>query len=73
MSEKKQNARVISYITIPFVLAVPPFLGWFIGSWLDKKLDTDPYLMMLLIGVGFVSGFFEFYKMIKRYGFDDEK
>lgn len=56
------------YITIPFVLALPPIFGWFIGSWLDKKLDTDPYLMYLFILLGFVAGFREFYRILTRFG-----
>jgi len=68
--EDKQNpARQIGvYITIPFVLAVPPILGWFIGSWLDQILKTEPYLMYLFLVLGFVAGFRELYRIIKKFG-----
>lgn len=68
--EDKQNrARQIGvYITIPFVLAVPPILGWFIGNWLDQILKTGPYLMYLFLVLGFVAGFRELYRIIKKYG-----
>lgn len=55
-------------ITIPFVLAVPPALGWLIGSWLDKYFNTSPILMYLFIVLGFVAGFREVYRIIKRFG-----
>jgi ATP synthase protein I len=56
------------YLTIPFILAVPPILGWFIGSWLDAKLGTKPIFMFLLIVLGFIAAFRELYRIIKRYG-----
>lgn len=62
----KSIAQVGAYITIPFVLAIPPVLGWWIGSWLDKKLGTDPIFMYIFIALGFVAGFRELFRIIKR-------
>ncbi len=56
------------FITVPFLLAIPPVLGWLIGRWLDEKLHTQPYLMYLLIILGFVAGFRELYRIIKQFG-----
>lgn len=56
------------FITIPFVLAVPPVLGWLIGSWLDSVFNTQPVLMYVLIILGFVAGFREVYRIIKKFG-----
>lgn len=56
------------YLTIPFVLAVPPILGWLVGTWLDEKLHTKPYFMYFMILLGFAAAFREFYRIIKRYG-----
>ncbi len=66
--KQKLFKQLSAFITIPFVLAVPPVLGWFIGNWLDKKLNTEPYLMYFMIILGFVAGFKEMYRIIKRYG-----
>jgi ATP synthase protein I len=66
----KALRRFGAYITIPFVLAVPPVIGWFIGSWLDKMLGTEPYIMYTGLLLGFASGFLEFYKIIKKFGND---
>lgn len=57
-------------MTIPFVLAVPPILGWFIGKWLDEYFNTKPYGMYIFIILGFIAGFKEVYRLIKRYGND---
>ena len=55
-------------VTIPFVLAVPPIVGWAIGSWLDRLLSTAPVLMYLFIILGILAGAREFYRIVKRYG-----
>ena len=69
--DKQKRVRQIgAYITVPFVLAVPPVLGWFIGSWLDKKLGTGPYLMYLFLLIGFVAGFREVFRIVKKFGND---
>lgn len=73
MSDDDKNSlkQVFTFMTVPFVLGVPPVIGWLIGSFLDRKLGTDPYLMFFFIALGFASGFLEFYKMVKRFGSGD--
>lgn len=67
--EKRNRLALIgAYVTIPFALAVPPVIGWYIGKWLDGLLDTSPYLMYLFILIGFVAGFREVYSIIKKFG-----
>ena len=56
------------YMTIPFVLAVPPIISWAIGSWLDNKLGTSPLLVILFLILGFIAGGRAFYRIIKKYG-----
>jgi ATP synthase protein I len=66
--EQKRLRQLGAYLTIPFVLAVPPILGGFIGNWLDHALETEPFLMLILIVLGFIAGFIELYRLIKRFG-----
>jgi ATP synthase protein I len=66
--KRDQVTKIGVYLTIPFVLAVSPILGWWIGSWLDKKFETTPYLMYAGLLFGFVAGFRELYNLIKRFG-----
>ena len=68
----EKNVRQIGiFITIPFVLAVPPVLGWLIGSWLDGFFDSEPYLMYTFLVLGFIAGFREMYRIVRRYGNGD--
>lgn len=65
--EKIRLYRQLSLIgIIPAMMAVGPLLGLFIGKWLDKKLDTDPYLMWVLIFLGFIAAGKEVYSIIKK-------
>ena len=54
------------YTVIPLILAVGPIIGYFIGNFLDKKLHTSPYLMMLFILFGFIAAGKEVYNLTKR-------
>jgi ATP synthase protein I len=65
---QKRIRQVGAFVTIPFVLAIPPIIGWFIGDWIDKKWGTGPYLMLLFLGLGFAAGIKEFIRILKRFG-----
>lgn len=60
--------QIAAFITIPFVLAVPPVVGLFIGKFLDSLFGTGPYLMYLMLSFGFIAGCREFYRLVKKYG-----
>jgi ATP synthase protein I len=45
-----------------FVLAILLFL--YIGKWLDSKLGTSPWLLMIGVFVGAAAGFYSFYRRI---------
>lgn len=66
--QRKRYQTIAIFITIPFILAVPPIVGWLIGTWLDKYFETTPYLMYLFMILGFAAGIREFYRIIKKYG-----
>lgn len=68
--EKKPVQQIGAFVTIPFVLAVPPVLGWLIGSWLDKAFNLAPIFMYTLILLGFIAGFREAYRIVKTFGDD---
>lgn len=65
--------RPIGLLTaIPFILMIGPVLGYFAGNWLDQRLGTEPYLMILLIILGFVSSGRETWKLIQKASRDTE-
>lgn len=56
------------FVMVPFLLGIPPLLGWFIGSWIDAKFGTGPWMMFLWIALGFAAGFREVIRVIKEFG-----
>ena len=67
--EKYSTYRQIGILTtIPILLAVGPILGYYIGNFLDKRLNTTPYLMILFIVLGFVASGKGVYDLIKKAG-----
>lgn len=67
-NNRKKLRQIGAFVTIPFVLAIPPVIGWFIGDWLDKKWDTSPYLMIIFLLLGFTAGIREFIRILNRFG-----
>ncbi len=47
-------------------------LGWFVGHWLDGKLGTDPYLMLLFVVLGSVAGFKGVLRVARQFKRADE-
>lgn len=59
-----RNAGLAS--TAGIVLVVATFIGFFIGRWLDAKLGTDPWLMLLLTLMGIIAGFIEVFRIVSQ-------
>ncbi|KPJ61277.1 MAG: hypothetical protein AMJ46_03040 [Latescibacteria bacterium DG_63] len=50
---------------IPFLLLVSPLIGYFLGQFLDKRLNTS-FLWIVFTALGFAAGFKEVYSIIVR-------
>lgn len=65
--ETGRRMRSIGILTaIPFVMLFGPLLGYFAGDWLDKKFGTEPWLMLLMLVLGFVAAGREVWTLIQR-------
>jgi len=70
--EKYSLIRRAGLLTaIPLILAMSPVIGFFMGDFLDSKLGTGPYLMIVFVVLGFVAGAREVYRLVKR-AYEDE-
>lgn len=58
---KKDTLRAISewsyFGSIGLQVALSIFIGLAIGLYLDKKFGTNPWLMLLFLGLGIAAGF----------------
>ena len=57
--------------SIGLVLAVSVFIGWWFGSWLDKKLGTSPWLMLVFTLLGVAAGFIEMVRIAQQLSEED--
>ena len=58
--------------TIPFLMAIPPVAGVFIGRWLDGKAGTAPVFLIVFVILGFVAGVREVANVLKRANQDSD-
>ncbi len=52
--------------SIGAMLAACIFIGAALGIWLDRVLHTQPWLMLVGLGLGVVSGFYHVVRMLPR-------
>jgi F0F1-type ATP synthase assembly protein I len=70
--EQARLARQVGLLTaIPFILLAGPVLGFLVGSWLDRKLGTEPILLIVLLLVGLAASGRETYKLIQMASRED--
>ena len=50
-----------------FIMAASVLVGYFIGNYLDKKLGTEPWLLIIFLFLGIIGAFVEFFKMFQRF------
>ena len=60
-------------LAIPTLLIVSPLVGFFLGSWVDRKLKTSPWLTITGLILGFVAAGRETYLIYRRYQAEEEQ
>ena len=66
--ETKKSAIQLAYASsIGISMALAIFGCFFLGSWLDRKLGTEPYFTLLFLLIGIAAGFRNIYVLMKRY------
>ena len=64
---KNEVYRILGIVgSFGFTMAGAVAGGYFLGSYLDKKLNTAPWLMLSFIMLGIAGSFIEFFKLIKK-------
>lgn len=71
MNEKKKGGSlrgIGDFASAGITMVVSTFVGLAIGIYLDRFFDTKPWLMLIFLLFGIVSGFKSLYLVVKRYG-----
>jgi len=60
-------------LAIPTLLIVSPLVGFFAGSWLDRRLHTGPWLGVAGLVLGFVAAGRETWLIYRRAVAEEER
>ena len=65
--EKGKDLRQIALLSaVPAILIAAPLAGFFIGRWADEKFETEPFLTIVGLILGFAAAGREIYFLIKK-------
>jgi len=59
-----ESGLKFSYVGLEFGVAVG--LGWYFGSWLDRKWGTAPKMMYVCIALGFATAVRDLYRVARQ-------
>lgn len=62
----RDTVRSLKLSSVGLELALSVLIGLFAGRWLDRKLGSDPWLMILGICLGFAAGLRSLMKMMDK-------
>jgi ATP synthase protein I len=64
--EKSMLVQLLELSGIGIQLVASTFAGLFIGYWLDKWLGTSPYLTLIFLLFGIISGFVNLVRLSQK-------
>ena len=64
--DKKSFMQAVLASTIGYQVAFAPFIGIAIGIYLDSKFGTLPYLTIIFLILGIISGARSYYRFAKQ-------
>ncbi len=64
--------RLAALSSLGLLLPSSIAVGLFFGYWLDNKLGTRPYMLLIFFALGVISGFLSLWRGIRKYGKDTE-
>jgi ATP synthase protein I len=65
--------QIASYSTLGLEMGLSVTVGAIIGYYLDKWLHTEPWLLIVFLIFGVVSGFRSLYRALKRFEREDRE
>ena len=61
-----KGVKTLGFVSfIPFILAAGPLTGYFIGTFLQKRLNLSSWAVLLAVAFGFLVAITEIVKILK--------
>lgn len=64
---ENQWHRLLQFSTIGLEMGLSVVLGLLIGNYLDRWLDTAPWMLMIFLMLGFAAGFRRLFSLARKY------
>ena len=65
--EKRQLMKSLGFLSsLGISMVAASFIGLFIGVYLDKWLGTSPWMTLIWLGIGIISGFRNIFILTRR-------
>ncbi len=65
-SDGSSTRSIMNLMTVGTILVVCIVCGYFLGSYLDRKLGTSPWLVVAGVILGTAAGFVELFRTVSR-------
>lgn len=65
-SDGRSDRAMVSLLAVGTVLVACVVLGYLLGSYLDTKLGTSPWLTMIGVLLGSAAGFVQLFRTVSR-------
>ena len=66
VSDGRSSRSIMNLLTVGTTLVASIVLGYFLGSALDRKLGTDPWLTVAGVLLGTAAGFVGLFRTVSR-------
>lgn len=70
MKKNGKDYRLLTQLglasTVGILLVTATGIGYMFGRWLDTRLGTDPWMMLLFTLLGVAAGFYELFRVAIR-------
>lgn len=64
--DRRWMAKAAEAWSIPGIMFFSVLIGYLLGSWLDGRFGTDPWLTIIFVVAGIAGGFFEVIRIALR-------
>ncbi len=58
-------AKYLRFSSVGLELGISVLVGLVVGDWLDRRLGTKPWLLLLFLGFGMAAGFRSVYRLLR--------
>lgn len=67
------NPKWFMFSSMGLELGLSVIVGLVIGSYLDKWLGTDPWMLIIFASAGIIAGYRSVYRLLKKIQSDSEE